>query len=108
MDLVCRLDIVGTTPVLELQGEIDLATVPTLQDALARALLNHPTGELLVDLDGVTVLDDVGLGVLMGAAGRAREGGRELVLVCSVERLLDRLDRTGISRTITIRPRITP
>ena len=32
-----------------------------------------------VDLDGVTVLDDTGLGMLLGATGRARHRGGDLV-----------------------------
>lgn len=108
MDLSCRLSSVGEHHVLSLQGEVDLATVPLLRDHLRRAIGMHPGTELTVDLDGVSALDDVGLGVLLGAAGHARERGGELVLVCTAPRLLDRLQRTGLDRAITIRSTITP
>lgn len=108
VDLVCRLTNIGATPVLELQGEIDMATVPLLRDQLARAIGLHPGAELLVDLDGVSVLDDTGLGVLMGAAALAGELEGELILVCSTERLLDRLSRTGMNRAVTVRDRAAP
>ncbi len=93
---------------LSVQGEVDLATVPTLRDHLRRAIGLHPGVELLVDLDGVSVLDDVGLGVLLGAAGHARERGGEVVLVCTSTRLLERLERTGLGRAVEVRSGVTP
>lgn len=108
VDLSCRLSSVGERHVLSVQGEVDLATVPVLRDHLRRAIGMHPGTELTVDLDGVSALDDVGLGVLLGAAGHARERGGELVLVCSTARLLDRLQLTGLHRAIAVRSTITP
>jgi anti-sigma B factor antagonist len=108
VDLLGRLVSIGDAPLLELQGEIDLATVPLLRDQLTRALGLHPGVELLVDLDGVTVLDDTGLGVLLGAAAQARDAGGDLVVVCTSERLLHRLARTGLDRAISVRRRASP
>ena len=102
MDLSCRLDTVGGQPVLLVHGEIDLATVPALRDQLARALAEHHGRTLFVDLDGVTVLDDTGLGVLLGAAGTARTNGGDVVVVCSSPRLHERFAVTGLARAITV------
>ena len=66
---------------LQVSGEIDLATVPSFRDHLTR-IIAHPGATVLVDLDGVTALDDTGLGMLLGAAGRAREQSGDLVVVC--------------------------
>ena len=65
-----------------------------------------PAGCLIVDLDGVTVLDDSGLGVLLGAAGSARQGGADLVVVCNNNRLRERFDVTGFSRAVEVRERL--
>jgi anti-sigma B factor antagonist len=102
MDLHCRLTSIGPSPVLHVSGEIDLATLPTFRDHLTRAIGQHPATSLFVDLDGVIALDDTGLGMLLGAAGRAREAGGELVVVCSNERLLQRFTLTGLDRAITV------
>ena len=102
MDLICRLSLLGTIPVLQVSGEIDLSTVPLLRDHLTRAIGQHPGTELYVDLDGVTALDDAGLGMLLGAAGRAREQGGELVVVCAGERLRHRLALTGVDRSVRV------
>jgi anti-sigma B factor antagonist len=61
---------------------------------------------VIVDLDGISALDDTGLGVLLGAAGRAREAGGDLALVATAPRLRERFDVTGLSRAIDVRDRL--
>lgn len=102
MDLVARLVDTDTRTVLQVSGEVDLSTLPTLHDHLSRAAAAARGATLYVDLDGVTSLDDAGMGVLLGWAGRLRESGGELVLVATSERLLHRFEITGLSRAITI------
>lgn len=103
MELLCRLTIVGVSPVLHVSGEIDLATLPSFRDHLTRAIGQHVGSTIVVDLDGVTALDDTGLGMLLGAAGRAREGGGDLVVVATNERLLQRFALTGLDRAVAVR-----
>ena len=102
-----RQTIVAGQQVVTVVGEIDLATVPRLRDALAQAIIDEPDGPLLVDLDGVTVLDDSGLGVLLGAAATTRRHGREMVIVCSAPRLVEQLRETRLDRAIDVRLRLT-
>ena len=52
------------------------------------------------------MLDDSGLGVLLGAAGSARQGGADLVVVCNNNRLRERFDVTGFSRAVEVRERL--
>jgi anti-sigma B factor antagonist len=99
--------VIGDAAVVTLSGEVDLATIPVLHDALTKALTHHPNRLLVIDLDGVTVLDDTGLGVLLGAAGSAREAGADLAVVCTSKRLRQRLDRTGFSRAVDVRDRLS-
>ncbi len=106
MSMSCKLVVVGGTPALQVQGDLDMATVATWRDHLLKAITAHRGAELLVDLDGVTSLDDTALGVLLGAAGRAREGGGELVVVCTTPRLLERFATTHLDRAIDVRSRL--
>jgi anti-sigma B factor antagonist len=48
---------------LTLRGELDLATTPRLEDALAEA-----DGNVLLDLRGLTFMDSTGVRVLLEAA----------------------------------------
>jgi anti-sigma B factor antagonist len=107
MDLRARHDIVGGLAVVALSGSVDLGTVPQLTNALARLVADHGGRRVAVDLDGVDVLDDIGLGVLLGAAGRARQAGGELVVVVADPRLRERFAATGFDRAIEVVDRLT-
>ncbi len=97
----------GELPTLVLEGELDLGSVPALHNAMTRLLTDEPGRVVAVDLDGLAVIDDAGLGVLLGSAGRAREWGGDLVLVCTNQRLLDRFELTGLARAIEVRDRLS-
>jgi anti-sigma B factor antagonist len=106
MDLTCRLAVVGTLPTLHVSGELDLASVPRFRDAALKLIAGSPATTVAIDLDGVSVIDDVGLGVLLGAAARARDGGGDLVLVCTADRHLRWFELTGLARAIEVRDRL--
>ena len=108
MELVGRISEVGAQHVLHLSGDVDMATLPQLHDHLVRAGALHLTTRLYVDLDGLLTLDDSGLGVLLGAAGRFRERGTDLVVVCNNERFLARFNLSGFDRAISVVDRIAP
>jgi len=107
MELICSLARIGTTPVLQVSGEIDLATLPYFRDQLLRAVSLHGGATLFVDLDGVTVLDDTGLGMLLGTAGRAREQGGDVIIVSNNERLLARFELTRLNKALEVRHNIS-
>lgn len=94
-------DVAGRA-VLVLSGSVDLSTVPALQNALARVVVEHPGETVAVDLDAVDVLDDIGLGIIIGAAGRARRSGGDVVLVCGNALLREQFAITGLDRAITV------
>ena len=101
MELRTGVSHVGGTVVLAVEGVADLSTAPHLHRALNR--LQPPDGSTVaVDLDGLAVLDDVAVGLLLGAAARLRERGGELVLVCSAPRLRSRLDSLRVDRIVHV------
>lgn len=102
MTLRGSLDHVAGRPVLVLEGDADLATVATLRDLLLRAVAEHPGQPLVVDLDGVGALDDVGIGVLLGVAGRTRQAGGDLLLVCADAARRERFALTRLDRAVDV------
>lgn len=60
--------------IVRLLGEADLHTAPSLRDALADAHQTEPT-VIVVDMTGVTFIDSMILGVLLGATRDSRSHG---------------------------------
>jgi anti-sigma B factor antagonist len=65
--------------VLTLDGELDVATAPLLQQPVDRALRGN--GVVVIDLSGLRFIDSSGLNVLVLAERQLRASGRQLVLV---------------------------
>lgn len=87
--------------VVSVHGELDLATAPQLEEALAA---RAPGTRLVIDLSGCTFLDSSGVRVLALTANTvAGEGGRlELVVVDSaIGRVLE---ITGIDGLMDVHP----
>ncbi len=89
----------GGRAVVEIAGELDCYSVSTLREALL-----HVSGErryrLAIIMSSVTFMDSSGLGVLVGAAKRARNGGGALALVGCGEHILRVLRITGLTRVM--------
>jgi anti-anti-sigma factor len=70
----------GRERIVSLEGELDLATVDCLNDALVLATGDHPA-VLLVDLRGLTFIGSTGLRSLLETQECCRAMGCRLVLV---------------------------
>jgi anti-sigma B factor antagonist len=77
----------GPRATLTLVGELDIATVPRLQEAVQAALAGQPS-ELVIDLRPLGFLDSSGLRQMLMLADRAGEEGWELILVRPAEQVL--------------------
>ena len=77
---------------IEVFGELDLATAPKLCAALDAARV-HRVKRLVVDLTGVDICDSTGLRALMGSSREIRVSGGRLAIAClpdgAVARLFD-------------------
>lgn len=69
-----------TGDVLHLEGELDVAGVPALEDALADAETALGGDPLTVSLCDLEFIDGAGLGVLVSAAERAQRDGPRLAI----------------------------
>ena len=94
-------EIVGETRVVQCVGEIDLATVPGLRDRVAALQVEGPA-RLVIDLTGVTFIDSLGLGALIGFHKRARVLQGSMVIVCTSERVMGVLRATSLDRVFRI------
>ena len=79
MDLSIRVDENGTTRHVRLSGSCDLATAPALRQTL-HALTPPEVHDVLLDVTELDFIDSTGLGVVLGAMRRLREGGGSLAI----------------------------
>jgi anti-sigma B factor antagonist len=79
-------------------GDLDLATAPRLDEALAGVT----AGVVVVDLSGCTFLDSAGIRALVRAAGSLEQAGRELRLVASDAGVGRLLQITGVDSLVRI------
>lgn len=91
--------------VLEVGGEVDVATAPKLREQLI-SLVNDEHYRIVVDLEHVDFIDSTGLGVLIGALKRVRTHDGDLALVCAEARILKVFEITGLLNVFTVHPSV--
>lgn len=102
MDLRSEVTVTPGLPVVAFSGIVDLSTLATLRDVLLRIVTEHPRRRVAVDLDGVEMIDDAGLGIVLGGAARARGAGGDLVVVVANPRIRRRFSVSRFDRAIEL------
>lgn len=87
---------------VKVAGEVDVSNASELRDAID-AKLPETTGELVVDLADVPYIDSTGIGVLVGAAHRAQEAGKQLVVASPQKNVARVLGLLGVADDLNIR-----
>ena len=97
--LECRTEVVSDCSVIHVLGEVDLATVPILEQALAAAIAAaHP---IIVDFAATTYIDSTGLHTLL----QARRRHHKVVAIAALTPALRRVfELTRVDQTITLYP----
>lgn len=99
----------GARVVLRVAGEVDLCSAPRLAAALDAALAaDEPSGELVVDLAGVSFCDARGLAVLVEAHHQALRADKRLVLAHPSAMLRRLLAITGLAQVLCVEDQAEP
>ena len=101
MDLSLATRTEGDRTVVIMGGGIDVYTAPKLREQLID-LVSSGAYHLVVDMEGVKLLDSTGLGVLVGGLKRVRAHEGSLRLVCTQERILKIFPITGLTKVFPI------
>lgn len=89
---------------LALHGELDLATVGVLDDALRRAWSHEDIRRMEIDLRGLRFIGSSGVAALLEANAHARESGCGLTLVRAPAHVHRIFEITGIDTQFAFRP----
>ena len=90
----------GGVAVVFVTGELDLATVPRLDEEFAAVAADV----VVIDLSGCTFLDSAGIRALVGMAKELDATGRGLRLVTSDPGILRLLEITGVDTLVQVHP----
>jgi anti-sigma B factor antagonist len=96
----------GQVAVVHVAGELDMATVGELHDALDSAFGLSSSGVVL-DLTGVAFFDSSGLHALDEIRQEAAAHGAPLALVCPHERLMRLFEITELKELFTFYPSVS-
>jgi anti-sigma B factor antagonist len=88
--------------VLDVSGEIDLASAPALRTRLSQACLENEGQVIVLDFSGLEFIDSTGLGVLVAALRRQRDRGGDLRLACIPKNVERVFTITGLDRVFEL------
>jgi anti-sigma B factor antagonist len=95
----------GEWVVLQVAGEIDMASAPQLRQRVV-ALVTGGVSALVLDLSNIGFCDSTGLGVIVAAVKRLRTNGGDLRVVTNDERLLALFEITRLDQVFEVFPDI--
>lgn len=90
--------------VVRATGEIDIYTAPVLREALVAA--GAQGRRIVIDLSEVTFLDSTGLGVMLGARGRANHVDGAVSLAGATDMVMRVLRITRLDQVFPTYPRL--
>jgi len=102
---LCDPHPVGERVVVEVTGEIDVASGSALRDRLL-ALLNRGAPDLVIDLRGVTFIDSSGVGSLLRVYHRQSLLGGSLHFVADQSAVLRVFELMALTRRLHVAPSI--
>jgi anti-sigma B factor antagonist len=91
----------GDRVVLRLDGELDLASVPLLENEAENASLDNPA-EVVLDLRGLEFIDSTGLRSILLLDKRATEQGQTFGLVRGSEQVQRLMNMTRVDEHLKI------
>ena len=92
----------GTTAIVRLVGELDIATAPALAEALQA--LEAPCKRIILDLTSLEFIDSTGLRLAVVEHGRSNMDGFEFVIAGATGPVLKVLRLTGLDVTLPLAP----
>jgi anti-anti-sigma factor len=91
------------TPILQLAGEVDMASVPLLHETYGEVCGESGSG-LIIDLSGVTFLDSSGLAILISIHEELEARGAQLTILAPTPPVRRLFGLTGLDSVFEIEP----
>jgi anti-sigma B factor antagonist len=96
----------GDVAILTVTGEFDFALCVKLYPEL-NAVLRSQARALVIDLEGVSLVDSSGIGLLINAFRRLDHAGREFAIACPIGPQRRAFELTGLDRQLPMHESLT-
>lgn len=97
-----RLNTVGNTLVVRVNGELDMVVTDEFRAKVERKLDEHPVRNLIINLQGVKFIDSSGLGVILGRYKRITTGGGKVAIVGAAPQVIKILELAGLLKIMSL------
>jgi anti-sigma B factor antagonist len=101
MDLTLSVQQTGGRTLVTVGGEFDLASYRAFKELVDELIVLRQV-DLVLDLEGVTFVDSLGLGALVSARRKTEAFGGSLALVCTNPAVLKVFRLTHLDRVFTL------
>ncbi len=91
----------NNTPVLEVQGEVDIYTAPKLKKEIL-SLIDDGKYTMIIDLANVDFMDSSGLGVLVSGLKRVSPHDGKIYLIANRPNIIKIFNITGLDKVFEI------
>lgn len=105
MELKMATRSAGEWAILDVEGEVDIYTAPSLRDQVS-GLVDEDRNRIVVNLLGVGFMDSSGLGALVAALKRVKERDGDLRVVCDEGPVRRVLSITGLQQVFSVFPTV--
>jgi anti-anti-sigma factor len=100
--LALEYGVAGGIAVVQVTGEVDVASCGVLRDSLLRVVTDEGFGGLVVNLAGVRFIDSAGIGVLVGVWRAVRATTGRLALAAPAPQARRVLDIAGLTKILPV------
>ena len=97
-----QIEFIKNTVVVKLNGEIDQHAATRLRDRIDIEIVNSPGKNLIIDLDGVTLMDSSGIGLIVGRYKNVKSLGGNLALSGGNDYIRKMIDLSGIKKIVNM------
>ncbi|MDL4813133.1 STAS domain-containing protein [Actinomadura opuntiae] len=99
---------IGSWLVVEVTGELDLATAPGLLDQVGRLIALTTSPCIALEMSGVTFCDSSGINAVVRLWKRTKAVDGQIMVLCPRPRLAELLTRTGVDTWVPVADSLPP
>ena len=99
-----RLEVIGTTLVVKIDGEIDHHNTAKIKAEIEREMNLNNIVNLILDFDGVTFMDSSGIGMIMGRYKKVQKLGGRVIISSATPQIKRIIEMAGLHGIMQVTP----